>query len=242
MINKPSVEDLMRQMDSRYTLVVTVSKRARALVDGARPLIRHAVGKPVTIAINEVNQGKVWYTRNRRKAVSQADAALQPAVAAAPPEVPDTWDDDGDEAGRKDNAARIGGIPRGLPGVIDIDLDEQSAEAKKDARKRLTAAYKLAQEKKAALGRIKKKSLADEEADVLHDGDDIHGDDALDAEDKLFLDDVLEAEESAVADEEDVLDLEIESDEEIEPDEDSDTDSDADIDTDIAEDEEDATE
>ncbi|HBQ63896.1 MAG TPA: DNA-directed RNA polymerase subunit omega [Clostridiales bacterium] len=62
---KPSVEELMKSMDSRYTLVVTVAKRARQIVDGAGIQIRTASAKPVSIAIQEVALRKVGFTRKR---------------------------------------------------------------------------------------------------------------------------------------------------------------------------------
>jgi len=51
-------------MDSRYTLVVTVAKRARQLTGGAEPLTRFQSDKPVTLAIHEIAEGKVEYYRD----------------------------------------------------------------------------------------------------------------------------------------------------------------------------------
>jgi DNA-directed RNA polymerase subunit omega len=69
----------MRDMDSRYTLVVTVSKRARQLTDGAEPLTRFHSDKPVTLAIHEIAEGKVEHFRdagaNRQKASVPSDGA-----------------------------------------------------------------------------------------------------------------------------------------------------------------------
>ncbi|NSW92589.1 MAG: DNA-directed RNA polymerase subunit omega [Firmicutes bacterium] len=61
----PSLSDLMKNMDSKYTLVVTVAKRARQLVDGASKLVKCNVDKPVTIAINEVYEEKITYVRTK---------------------------------------------------------------------------------------------------------------------------------------------------------------------------------
>ncbi|MFH1880445.1 MAG: DNA-directed RNA polymerase subunit omega, partial [Bacillota bacterium] len=38
-IIKPTIVELCEKVDSRYTLVVAVSKRARQLLGGAQPLI-----------------------------------------------------------------------------------------------------------------------------------------------------------------------------------------------------------
>ena len=60
----PDIKDLMRNMDSRYTLVVTAAKRARQLTAGAEPLTKFRSDKPVTLAIHEIAEGKVDYFRD----------------------------------------------------------------------------------------------------------------------------------------------------------------------------------
>jgi len=69
----PDIKDLMRNMDSRYTLVVTAAKRARQLTGGAEPLTRFRSDKPVTLAIHEIAEGKVDYFRD---ALRLPDTAL----------------------------------------------------------------------------------------------------------------------------------------------------------------------
>jgi len=59
----PSIIDLLKTVDDRYTLVMLVSKRARRLVEGEKPLVKVDSNKPVTVAINEISEGKVHYTR-----------------------------------------------------------------------------------------------------------------------------------------------------------------------------------
>lgn len=58
MIN-PSFLELREIDDSRYRIVMMVSKRARDLVDGANPLIPTKGAKPVTLALEEIMEGKV---------------------------------------------------------------------------------------------------------------------------------------------------------------------------------------
>ncbi len=60
MIN-PSIVDLLEKVNSRYTLVTMTAKRARQLIEGQEPLICIDSNKPVTIAINEINEGLVTY-------------------------------------------------------------------------------------------------------------------------------------------------------------------------------------
>lgn len=58
-----STDDLLQTVDSRYTLVTVVSKRARQIVEGSAPLIETTSTKPVTIAVEEVAAGEVTYSR-----------------------------------------------------------------------------------------------------------------------------------------------------------------------------------
>lgn len=58
MIN-PSFEELEKINISRYAIVVMTSKRSRRLVDGSKPLINTKNKKPVSIAIEEIMEGKV---------------------------------------------------------------------------------------------------------------------------------------------------------------------------------------
>lgn len=60
MIN-PSIVDLLQKVNDRYSLVIVTSKRARQIIDGAEPLIATKSKKPLTIAINEVNEDAVRY-------------------------------------------------------------------------------------------------------------------------------------------------------------------------------------
>jgi len=60
----PTLTSLLEKVDSKYTLVVAVAKRARQLVDGQPRLTKVDSNKPVTIAINEINDRKIVYERN----------------------------------------------------------------------------------------------------------------------------------------------------------------------------------
>lgn len=59
----PPLKSLLTKVDSKYTLVSEVAKRARQLVAGEKSLISGDVSKPVTTAINEVEAGLVTYKR-----------------------------------------------------------------------------------------------------------------------------------------------------------------------------------
>ena len=60
----PTLKTLMTKVDSKYTLVVAVAKRARQLISGASlPLVdeEDAVDRPVSTAIREIVADKVTY-------------------------------------------------------------------------------------------------------------------------------------------------------------------------------------
>lgn len=61
MIN-PSIVDLLKRVDNRYSLVVATSRRARQLIDGTEAQTDAKDAKPLTIAINEVNEGVINVT------------------------------------------------------------------------------------------------------------------------------------------------------------------------------------
>lgn len=72
---RPSYTDLLevfnRETDditlgSRYTIVIAAAKRARQLVDHAEPLVDGIkVDKPVSVAVNELYQGKIRVREGR---------------------------------------------------------------------------------------------------------------------------------------------------------------------------------
>lgn len=61
----PPISSLLSKVDSRYTLVVETAKRARQLVDGAHKLTKCTSEKPVTVALNEINEDKITYVRTK---------------------------------------------------------------------------------------------------------------------------------------------------------------------------------
>jgi len=61
----PPIGSLMEKVDSRYTLVVAAAKRARQLTDGSHKLTKYSSDKPVSIAINEISEGKITYVRTK---------------------------------------------------------------------------------------------------------------------------------------------------------------------------------
>ncbi len=61
----PAVDDLLEQVDSKYTLAITAAKRARQIKEGSRPQVKTDSIKDVSIALEEIAKGKVQYERIR---------------------------------------------------------------------------------------------------------------------------------------------------------------------------------
>lgn len=67
----PSYTDLMKVVNSevepgeapvvnsRYSIVMATAKRARQIIAGDEPLVTAKVDKPLAIAVEELNQGKI---------------------------------------------------------------------------------------------------------------------------------------------------------------------------------------
>ena len=53
---EPSVVDLLDKIHDRYSLVMLTSKRARQIIEGSEPKISVDSNKPLTIAINEIDE------------------------------------------------------------------------------------------------------------------------------------------------------------------------------------------
>lgn len=65
MVNKmtePSVDELLKKVDSQYTLVIMASRRARAIND-EQVTSQKKTRKPVTVALEEILHDKVTYQR-----------------------------------------------------------------------------------------------------------------------------------------------------------------------------------
>ncbi len=56
---KPSMGELLTKVDSRYSLVIAVAKRARQLTEDTMSINIKKVTKPVLTAIKEIDSGKV---------------------------------------------------------------------------------------------------------------------------------------------------------------------------------------
>jgi DNA-directed RNA polymerase subunit omega len=54
-----TVEDCLEQIDNRFEMVLTATKRARQIANGADPLVEEQNDKPTVIALREIAGGLV---------------------------------------------------------------------------------------------------------------------------------------------------------------------------------------
>jgi len=52
-----TVEDCLKNVDNRFDLVLTATKRARQIANGAEPLVQEQNDKPTVIALREIAEG-----------------------------------------------------------------------------------------------------------------------------------------------------------------------------------------
>ena len=64
MMVKPTVIELLTKAKNRYELVIATSKRARQIANGDKPMTSVNEVSPVTLAANEIAEGKVQIVRN----------------------------------------------------------------------------------------------------------------------------------------------------------------------------------
>jgi len=65
---KPTVNELLTKVDNRYELVVATSKRARQLATGRTPLTNKKEASVVTLAADEIAEGKVYVKKEENNA------------------------------------------------------------------------------------------------------------------------------------------------------------------------------
>ena len=59
MMVKPTVAELLTKADNRYELVIATARRARQIAAGDKPKTEVKETSPVTLAANEIAEGKV---------------------------------------------------------------------------------------------------------------------------------------------------------------------------------------
>jgi DNA-directed RNA polymerase subunit omega len=61
----PSIDSLLKRVDSKYTLVIAAAKRGRQLRNGSKKTIEQIYSKDVTTALHEIEVGNIEYERIR---------------------------------------------------------------------------------------------------------------------------------------------------------------------------------
>ena len=75
-INK-DIRDEGEMIGSRYTIVIAAAKRARELIDHEVVLVKCSkIDKPVSIAVNELYQGKIKIIQNKDEDMANEERAF----------------------------------------------------------------------------------------------------------------------------------------------------------------------
>jgi len=56
-ILQPSLDDLMKRVNSKYALVVAAAKRGRQITEGRERVVEGSLPKPVSLALDEIARG-----------------------------------------------------------------------------------------------------------------------------------------------------------------------------------------
>ena len=77
-------DDTTMSLNSRYSLVLAASKRARQIIAGSAPLVEGAAGKkPLSVAIDELYKGKVKILAPEENEEEETAAQTEEVQAAA---------------------------------------------------------------------------------------------------------------------------------------------------------------
>lgn len=60
----PSINEIRKKADSRYTVVVMAAKRSRDIIDGKPILTDCEINKPVSISAREIAEDLITYRRD----------------------------------------------------------------------------------------------------------------------------------------------------------------------------------
>ncbi len=74
----PPITELVKKTGSRYALVIETAKRTRQLVNGAPKLSDVKTSKDVTVAVNEIYEGKIEAVELVENLQIEEEAFVQP--------------------------------------------------------------------------------------------------------------------------------------------------------------------
>ena len=77
MMVKPTVAELLKRAKNRYELVIATARRARQIAGGAKLLTKVKEESPVTLAANEIAEGKVFIEREQDNIEEENSAEIK---------------------------------------------------------------------------------------------------------------------------------------------------------------------
>ena len=95
-MKKISIDELIDMVDSRYSLVTIISKRARQIIDGSEAMVKTDTIKPVGIAIEEFYEKKFEpiYDYDKYKKELEENAAIISEEAVVPDDLNNATEND----------------------------------------------------------------------------------------------------------------------------------------------------
>ena len=155
----PSYTDLMKLVNSevetgeapvvtsRYSIVLATSKRARQIIDGAESYVSPKCPKPLSIAIDELNNSKIRILSEEEAAEVEARKAAEAEKAAEGIETDDILEaGEGHDAADREEALETAGeaasieIPEEADGSVEEMADTVTATAEEAAGSVLASA------------------------------------------------------------------------------------------------------
>lgn len=73
MLNKPTLKELMPNVDSKYALVIIASKRARTVIQENPEMLSTTTISPVSIALRDIAEGKITWTAPNSSTLNPPD-------------------------------------------------------------------------------------------------------------------------------------------------------------------------
>ena len=131
MMIKPGITELDRCVDSRYTLVSMVAKRARMIgkerleaIEGSPDNYDTTLNKPVTQAVDEISKGVIGYVRS--EAIARAKAYEQEKINAISHFEKEKTNDLKDEADSDpfDDAAELNAVDVALSAATHTEAED----------------------------------------------------------------------------------------------------------------------
>ena len=80
MLLYPAVDLLKTKVDSKYTLAILASKRARDIIDGKPMLTINETYKPLSVATSEISEDLISYRRSAAPAETAAEEVPEEAA------------------------------------------------------------------------------------------------------------------------------------------------------------------